>query len=81
MTSQYPTIIGDPLLKIKLDWMDGLKTSQPRDAVIPIHIKLHDDIVFSTKIEWTGSIRTLFAEFAAIFIFCHDVSKPKMSKY
>ena len=80
MTAQYPTINDDPMLQIKLDWMDAIKVSEPKDAVIPIQIKMHDDIVISSKIKWKGSMIMLFAEYAALFIFCKDTFKPKMSK-
>ena len=80
MATQYPTIIGDPLLQIKLDWMDAIKSSEPKDTIIPVQIKMHDDIVVSSKINWRGSIVMLFAEFASLFIFCKDTFKPKMSK-
>ena len=78
---QYPTFVGDAMLKLKLDWMDAIKQSEPNDKVIQITIPLYDETVISTKLIWTGSIRTLFADFAALFIFCHDTFKPNMSKF
>ena len=80
MAVQYPTINGDPLLQIKLDWMDAIKVSEPKDTIIPIQIKMHDDIVITSKLNWKGSVIMLFAEFAALFIFCKDTIKSKMSK-
>ena len=80
MTAQYPPLTGDPLLQIKLDWMDGIKISEPIDTIIPINIHLHDDVIISTNLNWKGSVRILFAEFAATYIFCKDTFKSKMSK-
>ena len=80
MASQYPTINGDPLLQIKLDWMDAIKISKPKDVIVPVQIKMHDEIVVTSKLNWKGSIIMFFAEFAALFIFCKDTFKQKMSK-
>ena len=80
MTAQYPPLTGDPLLQIKLDWMDGIKISEPIDKTILVNIHLHDDVMVSTSIKWKGSVRILFAEFAALYIFCKDTFKSKMSK-
>ena len=80
MEVQYPTIIGDPLLEIKLDWMDAIKVKEPKTNPIPIQIELHDDIIITTTITWKGSTVKLFAEFAATYIMCHDMFKPHLGK-
>ena len=80
MTIQYPPATGDPLLQIKLDWMDGVKNKEPIDKTMLINIHLHDDVMVSTTLTWRGSVRMLFAEFAALYIFCKDTFKSKMSK-
>ena len=79
MELQYPMSVHNILLKTKLDWLDTIKPTKPKDDRINVNFTLYRKFQVNLKLTWKNSIRTLLVEFLAAYVFCHDSLNPYMN--
>ena len=74
MMLQYPISVHDPLIQPKLDRLDAISCTLPKNQLIDVTINVHQKFMVHSKLVWYDH-RAFLADYMALYVFCHDTIK------